>query len=70
MAARSTEHQRRLDVWVDRALVERLRAWQSGLRVRTTLAAAVETVLEVGLSVVEAEKRWEQRASELTRNNG
>ncbi len=56
MAGRSTEHQLRLDVWVDRALVERLRAWQSGLIVRTTLAAALETVLEVGLSVVEAEK--------------
>jgi post-segregation antitoxin (ccd killing protein) len=57
MAGRSTEHQRRLDVWVDRGLVERLRAWQAGLQVPTTLTAAVSTVLEVGLSVVEAEKR-------------
>ena len=67
MAGRSTEHQRRLDVWVDRALVERLRAWQAGLRVPTTLTAAVATVLEVGLSVVEAEKRDVLLSTALTR---
>lgn len=67
MAGRRTEHQRRLDVWIDRALVDRLRAWQAGLGVPTTLTAAVATVLEVGLGVVEGEKRDVLLSTGLTR---